>query len=150
MEREKFRSGLKTRGTGLVGKRKRDEVDGDAVAGEGQEAKRISEGDASPVKKKKAKGPKGPNPLSVKKPKKATVGDQKEEMRRESRSDEAPNYPDAGEKSAEITVLAVDILNRPFDESQDREAKRKRKRKHKSKSLEGLALAINSGNEGSE
>ena len=147
MEREKFRHGLKPRGTALVGKRKRDEVDGDALDGDGKEAETITEGDGRAVKKRKAKGPKGPNPLSVKKPKKAPVGDQKEERRKEGRSDEALSYPNAGERHAETRVLTVDILDRPFDESQDREARRKRKRKHKSKIVEERAVAINNGNE---
>ena len=146
MEREKFRSGLKTRGTGLIGKRKRNEDDGDAFVGEGQEARSITEGDERAGKKKKAKGPSGPNPLSVKKPKKATVSDEKEETRRESRSDEALGYPDAAETGAPT----VDILDAPFDETRGREVKRKRKRKHKSKMFEGLVSATNSGNEGSE
>lgn len=150
MEREKFRSGLRTRGTGLIGKRKRDENDGDAVAEEGQEAKSITESDERAGKKKKRKGPKGPNPLSVKKPKKATVGDQEEETRREGRSDENLSYPDAGERHVVTRVPAVEILDGPSNETQDREAKRKRKRKHKSRLPEGLAAAINSGNEGSE
>ena len=146
MEREKFRSGLKTRGTGLIGKRKRDEDDGNAVVGEGKEARSITEGDDSAGKQKKAKGPKGPNPLSVKKPKKATAGGQKEEMKRKGISDKALGYPDGAEPGAPT----VDILDRTFDETQDREVKRKRKRKHKSKQPEGLAAAIHSGNEGSE
>lgn len=150
MEREKFRSGLKTRGTGLVGKRKRHEDDGDAVTGEGQEAKDIAEADERAGKKKKVKGPKGPNPLSVKKPKKATVGDQKEETRSEDRSNEALGDPDVGKRLAETTGPVVeDVLDGPFDETQDRAAKRKRKRKHKSQQLEGLAAAINSGDKGS-
>lgn len=143
MEREKFRSGLKTRGTGLIGKRKRDEDDGNAVVGEGQEARSITEGDDRAGKQKKAKGPKGPNPLSVKKPKKATAGDQKEKTKRKGIS---LGYPGG----AEPGVPTVDILDRPFDETQDREVRRKRKRKHKPKQPEDLAAAIHSGNEGSE
>ena len=150
MEREKFRSGLKTRGTGLVGKRKRDENDVAEVAGEGQEANNITEGDERASKRKKTRGPKGPNPLSVKKPKKVTVGDQKKELRKEGRATEAPSYPDAGDGKLEIKVPAADILDVPFEATQDRESKRKRKRKHKSKYLQGLAAAIDSGNEGSE
>ncbi|CAD6568872.1 MAG: hypothetical protein ASARMPRED_002083 [Alectoria sarmentosa] len=152
MERKKFRSGLKTRATGLVGKRKRDEDDGNPVTGEGQEVKSITEGDERAGKKKKAKGPKGPNPLSMKKSKKARVGelnDQKEETRTGGILDEALSDPDAGERQ-ETRDPAVDIVDGPFDETQDRAAKRKRKRKHKSEKLEGLAAAIDSGNEGSE
>ncbi len=145
MEREKFRSGLKTRGTGLVGKRKRNEDEGDLVAGEDQEAKSITEGDERAGKRKKTKGPKGPNPLSVKKPKKATVGDQQEESGREGRPDEALGYSNAGESNVEKNVSAVDILDGPRNKTQDREAKRKRKRKHKPKKLEELIATISSG-----
>ena len=151
MEREKFRSGLKTRGTGLVGKRKRDEDEGGAGAGESQEAKWITEGDERARRKKNTKGSKGPNPLSVKKPKKAAVGDQEERSRMEGRSDQALGFPDAGERTAETIVPAVDGFDGVSDETQDRAAKRKRKRKHKSShQLEGLAPAMTNGNEGSE
>lgn len=150
MEREKFRSGLKTRGTGLVGKRKRDKDDGNAAAGQGQEAENINGGDERASKRKKAKGPKGPNPLSVKKPKKAMVDNHEEETRRADRSDEALGYPDAEERLTKTRVPNVNIVDGPLDETQDRIAKRKRKRKHKSKQLEGLIAALNSGNEGSE
>lgn len=147
MEREKFRSGLKTRGTGLVGKRKREQNDVDEMTREGQEVKSITEGDESANKKRKVRGPKGPNPLSVKKPKKMTVGDQREERRMEGRSDEALGYPDVGETTVGTSVPTMDIVDGPLGETQ---IKRKRKRKHKSKQLEGLAVSIDSGNEGGE
>lgn len=150
MEKEKFRSGLKTRVTGLVGKRKRNENDGDAIAIEGQEAKSVTAGDERAGKKRKVKGPKGPNPLSVKKPKRMTVGDQKEGTRREGRSDEVLAHSDVGETHVETRVATVDIVDEPFDETQSREARHKRKRKHKSKQHEGLAAGISSGNEGGE
>ena len=150
MEREKFRSGLKTRGTGLVGKRKRDDNDVDEIAREGQEVKRIIEGDERADKKRKVRGPKGPNPLSVKKSKRTSVGDRREERRMEGRSDEALGYPDVGGTPVETNVAAMDIVDGPLAVIQHGEVKRKRKRKHKSKQLEGLAASINSGNEGGE
>ena len=150
IEREKFRSGLKTRVTALVGKRKRDEDGGNATAAEGQEAEQVTENDERAGKKKKVKGPKGPNPLSVKKPKKTTVDDEKEKTRTPGRSDKALGDPNARERRAETTLPTVDIRDGPFDETQGRDAKRKRKRKHKSKQLEALSVAINSGNEGSD
>ena len=149
MEREKFRSGLKTRGTGLVGKRKRDEDDGGAVGGESQEVERIIEGDERARKKKKVKGPKGPNPLSVKKPKKTAVGDLEKKRRTEGRPAEAPGSTNAVETNAETSV-PVDILDGPSVATQDRTAKRKRKRKHKPKQPEVLAAAIDNGGGGSE
>ena len=149
MEREKFKSGLKTRGTALVGKRKRDEDSGDATAAKGQEAIQVTESDERAGKKKKVKGPKGPNPLSVKKPKKTTVDDQKEKTRIPARLDEALGDPNARDRGAETTPSIVEIRDGPFHEMQGRDAKRKRKRKHKSKQLEALSVAINSGSEGS-
>ena len=150
VEREKFRSGLKTRGTALVGKRKRDEDIGNATAAEWQGAEQVTENDERAGKKKKVKGPKGPNPLSVKKPKKTTVDDQKEKTRTPDRSDEALGDLNARETCAETTLFIVENRDGPLDEVQGRDAKRKRKRKHKSKQLEALSVAINNGNEGSD
>jgi len=76
-ERQKIRSGLKTRST--LGKRKREgnEVKAQDTAN-GEETPKFAPSsdsipattdNAEPDKKKKRKGPKGPNPLSVKKPK---------------------------------------------------------------------------------
>ncbi len=68
-ERGKFRDGLK-RGSGSL-KRKREE-DGDGE----HFGERAEDGYDVPKKKKKAvKGPKGPNPLAVKKPKKKPEGE---------------------------------------------------------------------------
>lgn len=150
MERDKFRSGLKTRGTGIVGKRKRGKDEGGPIVGEDNGAKSITEGDERIGKKKRMKGPKGPNPLSVKKPKKSTVRDQTGEITREGGLGEASVYPNAAERKAETGVSAVDIVDGSFEDTNEREAKRKRKRKHKSKQLEGLSHTINSGNEDTE
>ena len=150
LEREKFRNGLKTRGVGIVGKRKRNEDDNVSVAGEGQRMKSITELDESPGKKRKIRGPKGPNPLSVKKPKKSRVDGQKEETSREGVLDGPPGHSDAGERNAQTMVTALDIIEGSSNETHDHEAKRKRKRKHKSKKLEGLIATINSDNEVTE
>ena len=144
LEREKFRSGLKTRG---IGKRKRDEDDNVPTAGEEQGMKSISGIDGRAGKKTRTKGPKGPNPLSVKKPKKVRVSDEKEETTREGGLEKTPGHSDAGERNAGSGVSAVDIVSGSLSETHDHEAKRKRKRKHKSKKLEGLIATINSGNE---
>lgn len=68
-EKQKFRDGI--RGSGSQ-KRKRDDDQEDTAAGEGGNgpAEQNQEGSQPKKKKKWAKGPKGPNPLSVKKPKK--------------------------------------------------------------------------------
>ncbi|KAL2059301.1 hypothetical protein ABVK25_000593 [Lepraria finkii] len=71
IERSKFSSGLRGRGAGLLGKRKRGEDEGpDVHVRKDKPVTSIPEVDKTAVKKKKAKGPKGPNPLSVKKAKK--------------------------------------------------------------------------------
>jgi U3 small nucleolar RNA-associated protein 23 len=102
-ERSKFRDGLKgkERGTGIL-KRKRE----DEGVGAGEEV----------VKKKKIKGPKGPNPLSVKKPKKKLV-----EVKSSA----------ASEKGEREAVGEVAVQSREADGS-DFTVKRKRRRKHKS------------------
>ena len=65
VEREKFRGGVKR----LAGvKRKRED------AGEPGDGERKGSGEEGERKKRKVRGSKGPNPLSVKKPKKADKG----------------------------------------------------------------------------
>lgn len=72
IEREKFKSGLKSRPSTL-GKRKRDDEEdsesGSPIVGNGMPERAGRE--EKEIKKRKSRGPKGPNPLSVKKPKKA-------------------------------------------------------------------------------
>ena len=140
-EKAKIRAGLKTRrGATLAGageKRKRDDEEGEESA--------QTEGGAEPVKKKvKAKGPKGPNPLAVKKAKKdkpKTVGKQVEEERSVLRKT-AKQDPQAAEnaRSAEA-VMAEDA-----DGAADATRKRKRKRKLK-ESAAGDGADIEDGEE---
>jgi U3 small nucleolar RNA-associated protein 23 len=115
-ERGKFRAGLK-RGSGSLKRKREDGEEKDQVEGQGQEN--------LPKKKKAAKGPKGPNPLAVKKPKKkpeevaatpTVVGSKKERGSGESN----PGQADGSEPSI----------------------KRKRKRKHKSGDGGGAAPAV--------
>ena len=146
MEREKFRSGLKTRGIRPIGKRKRDEDDNGENAGEDHEARSMAERDEKTGKRRKVRGPKEPNPLSVKKSKKPLVADQKGRTKGEDHIAGSPEQPDVGEPDMNIRVSAVDDRDGAFDKARDHEAKRKRKRKHKSKKLEGLIASINSGN----
>ncbi|KAF2234492.1 hypothetical protein EV356DRAFT_152392 [Viridothelium virens] len=106
-ERRKFRAGLKG---GRELKRKRD------VANGGGDAAEDGTGDASqtiePLRKKKSKGPKGPNPLSVLKPKKTRLvhNGQSQDPSRERDEPSANDGPLAHEE----------------------QPKKKRKRKHKS------------------
>ena len=147
VEREKFRSGLKPRGTRLIGKRKRDGGDGGQIAGEGQDPQIITEGDEQARKRRKVRGPKGPNPLSVKKPKKPMVSDQRGGVRSEG---ESAGASDVGKTRAKIKVFAMNAHDGLLDEAQDHEAKRKRKRRHKSKELGGLIATTESGNKDME
>lgn len=106
-ERQKFRDGLKGgRASGSL-KRKREDDEGTGK-GEG--------GADTPKKSKKGKGPKGPNPLSVKKPKKKPVVEG---------SKSAPAPPEKEE-----TVVAAP--GPEADDGSEPSKKGKRRRKHKS------------------
>tara|TARA_R110002003_G_scaffold126_47_gene11825 strand:- start:4204 stop:5004 length:801 start_codon:yes stop_codon:yes gene_type:complete len=112
-EKSKFKLGLKgQRKPDQPQKRKRDDQ-GDERAGES-----IADGatgDAPPAKKKRAKGPKQPNPLSMKKPKKEK-GAIPADAPKKSKSTEADREPSA------------------TDGAPSEGAGHKRKRKHRSKS----------------
>ncbi|KUJ22595.1 uncharacterized protein LY89DRAFT_607309 [Mollisia scopiformis] len=104
-EKGKFRAGLK-RASGSL-KRKREDED--------REDHNESVTEDLPKKKKKVKGPKGPNPLSVIKPKKKTEGDGLASIKGKESKDRTEILPSLGK-----------------DEASDQTAKRKRKRKPKS------------------
>lgn len=127
-EKGKIRAGLKGRRGARVGeKRKRDEEDEDVVGGAEDGAV-----DAQASKKKKVKGPKGPNPLSVKKAKKekrpvaGQVEDDRAVIRKAAKQD-----PQAVEK-------AVDALAAAEGTTVDGMTEGPRKRKRKRKPKEGL------------
>ena len=107
-EKQKFKAGLKgKRNAGAGEKRKRDDEEGS----DGQSIADQSTVDAQSKKKKKSFGPKAPNPLSVKKPKKATA-----------------------EKSAKPKSAESAPKSQPSDAADgDDSGKRKRRRKHKPK-----------------
>lgn len=129
VEREKFRAGLK----GRVGKRKRGDDD------EGREGDHsMAHGETAETKKKRVRGPKGPNPLSVKKAKKVKMeeppmGDNEQDAREVV-------TPNANEERT--TAVAVDIREGPSDESQNLPTKRKRRRKHKPNKIGDLVREI--------
>ncbi|KAL8894261.1 MAG: hypothetical protein Q9192_004473 [Flavoplaca navasiana] len=144
IEREKFRTGLRAK----PGKRKREPEgeDEDELARERlehEEAEFVDGEDKGngekTVKKKKSRGPKGPNPLSIKKAKKE-----------KPRTEEAP-------KDTALPGLADgETTNRPDNEMTviERTAdgaepmgKRKRRRKHKSGQLDELRHVIAEDNE---
>jgi len=149
IEKSKFRSGLRARGTGLLGKRKRGDWASEGDVADADEIMKTAEDDVGLVKKKKTKGPKGPNPLSVRKSKNAANGVRKHEVN-DHRSKEVPIGLEGSGAQAEPTQDVMDIVEGPLGETNDPSAKRKRKRKHKSKQLEDLATTIDSNNEAGE
>lgn len=133
IDRGKFRTGLRDK-KAEARKRKREDdsghEDGEAAdkvtaSGDGhdEEAERA-------IKKKRIRGPKGPNPMSIKKPKKraenltADAKIEKGDVVGLSRSGEQ----DDAEQQALETV--IDVVERPLDQAQS-SSHRKRKRKHK-------------------
>lgn len=94
-EKLKFRSGLKN----TLGKRKREEGQGDSVDGSDDEKvnSKAREGktetqDGEKKQKRKGKGPKGPNPLSVRKAKKKS-GEQEKPQDKPKDKDESTQAP---------------------------------------------------------
>lgn len=113
-ERGKFRDGIKgkERGSGSL-KRSRDED------GAGEEGERVT---------KRKKGPKGPNPLSVKKPKKKAV--------------EGDGAGAASKKEKRDVEGGIATQLQGEADGSDTTVKRKRKRKHKSTAGGGDAAAV--------
>ena len=145
LEKSKFRSGLRGRETGLLGKRKRVDDDGALDTARGQATANGDVNDLSVVKKKKTKGPKGPNPLSVKKSRKASEAvPSAEPAEHQGIEDSATKgEDDVDEKRS----YSGDVVEHAEGHTQGSQSKRKRKRKPKSKQIESLAAAINSDNE---
>ena len=133
IERGKFRTGLRGRLPGAGAKRKRKEEGSEP---ERDEAK-AAEGDHQVVQravKKKIRGPKGPNPLSVKKPKKEKADD-----RRKPEDDDLSIMKSvAFEGTRNEGVDGTNIIEGPVDEAQNPSIKRKRKRKHKADTIKEL------------
>lgn len=140
-EKGKFRAGIRGNHQGVGMKRKRedrssdDEIENDKTQGD-KESDTTAELNGAQKKRKKTRGPKGPNPLSVKKSRKI------EEKPPASSKDGAQMT--LAVKDADSDPVAVDdvpnIIEHSRNESQavSAERKRKRKRKHKTKVLEGL------------
>lgn len=163
VERSKFRSGLRGRPAGLLGKRKRGDESGNVDDGDSKNSKNTAGGDEKIANSNKGRGPKGPNPLAVKKPKRTTSGVQKgkddadvsmkspvDVEHGEAKAEtprEAPFEVENGEIETESNRRAVDIVHGAVGETQNPQAKRKRKRKHKPRQLEDLKIAIHSDNE---
>lgn len=140
MERSKFRNGLKTRATGVLGKRKHAETEDDNVVAPGEQEAYVN-GEHSHVKKKKSRGPKEPNSLSVRKPKKAIKDTHQNEGTHE-KSAEAPSMPVLNEASAVQEDIAVADTASPSGGAQDHPTKRQRRRKHKPRAPQKSAATI--------
>lgn len=130
IERDKFRTGLRAR----LGKRRRyseEEKDADTEDRPEGQTNDVDAQDSNEraAKRKKARGPKGPNPLSVKKPKK-----EKEEILHDSNG----NSNLVREKSEDLFESTADIVERVADGTQTSMGKRKRKRKHRPGTIDRL------------
>jgi U3 small nucleolar RNA-associated protein 23 len=124
-EKAKFKAGLKgRRGVDAGQKRKRDDEEG--AQEQGASIAEQSTGDARPQKKKRAKGPKGPNPLSIKKSKKQS---QPGAPNGDGAKPKPTRRDDAQQSANQSADAAGDVSMADSGEP----AKRKRKRKHKPK-----------------
>ena len=145
IERSKFRSGLRGKGSLLLGKRKRGEDEGsDVDAAEGKQANSGPGGDEKTAIKKKMKGPKGPNPLSMKKPKREASSNSRTEN---EHGEKALSFDP--EETVADPKPSTPMIEGALNEAPNSPERRKRKRKHKSKQL-GSFVAVHSGDEGME
>lgn len=134
-ERGKVRAGLKGRRGQAPDsaplKRKRSDEDehgqGDDEPENGDHADITGKSDEKPAPKKTRKGPKGPNPLSIKKSKKKPT-DAEVELEKQAVARAAKRDPQAAEKALDAHVA----VSAAADEASDEPAKKKRRRKHKS------------------
>lgn len=133
IESEKLRTGLRANGHAAGAKRKRGEPS-DVDVGDAQDAG-CNEPEERKAPKKKMRGPKGPNPLSVK----------KRQISKE-RTDEAEKAPETytddklqSEREADMPRSSmIDTVS--SDEKQNSPIKQKRKRKHKKSSSQNLDI----------
>ena len=141
-EKGKFRSGIRGKAVHVAQKRKREE--GESTDDENAEAPQggLSSEDARAkelvVKKKKAKGPKGPNPLSAKKPRTIQALAPTNSIATLPKEVSQPSVSEEGlEPAADTTNIHEAIV----DEVEGQVVKRKRRRKHKPSKLAELLQA---------
>lgn len=133
IEREKLRTGIKANGHVAGVKRKRGESS-DVDVGQAQDSGSL-EPQVGKVLKKKTRGPKGPNPLSVKK--RRISKDCSERTGEAEKASEKLNEKIHLEREAdESRSSMVDIGS--SDGTQNSPTKRKRRRKHKKTSFKDL------------
>lgn len=150
IERGKFRTGLRGRGLGKGAKRKREEGGSDTERNEAEIAEDLAQGEKRALKKKRVRGPKEPNPLSVRKPKKEKADDKRRDEDGDSSNSKSAILRDKHDTEAEGSI----IIKGPVDDAQNPLAKQRRKRKHKAdktkelgKELEAPALEISAGSD---
>lgn len=144
-EKEKFKTGLKARlDSNALGKRTRDdekekeeeEEGSDSGSNAGDDAKAGDEAEAQEQPKpKKRKGPKGVNPLSMKKPKKRTATEPATNPLQQSSTDSTERPSSAAKSSDNSGPATAEAAS---------ESKKKRKRKPSSwkKAIIDKALAL--------
>ena len=125
LERSKFRSGLRGRGAVLLGKRKRETEDIDSHVDLAKESVSAEEITGLTPKKKRTRGPKGPNPLAVKKSKKVV----------QNRDVDGEDFQDVTNTNEETIIgtstMAANMVIETLDNGQDVQLRRTRKRKRK-------------------
>ena len=140
LERSKFRSGLRGRGAGLLGKRKRGAEDTEPHSERDNGANKTADGDQDDVKRKKVRGPKGPNPLAVRKPKKAVAAVESTAAGDQRLGSVA--VKSKSEADVERSKLVMDPVQISPADIQNPPSKRKRKRKQKSRLVKNLAATV--------
>ena len=138
IEKSKFRSGLSGRRTAALGKRKREQ---DGIPDSDGEAT-VADPTESIVKQKKVRGPKGPNPLAVKKPKKDSVDIRPIDSSLPPRSAIINPRPE-GEIDFQERELVAEAAEQASSTNQNHSRKRKRKRKPDTKIVNNLDPGVN-------
>lgn len=133
IESQKLRTGLRATGNAAGAKRKRGEPS-DVDVGDAQDAG-SNEPEEGKAPKKKMRGPKGPNPLSVKKRQIS-----KDCLERTDKAEKAPEIYTNDKLQSEREARSSMIHTGPSDEKQNSTIKRKRKRKHKKTSSQNLDI----------
>lgn len=143
-EKGKFRSGIRGKSANVGQKRNRSESESseddneDTLGRDSSTQEARTDAVLVEKKKKKARGPKGPNPLSVKKPRK--VKDIAEATSTPQTVGEGPEM-EISEAPSQLEVVTTNIIEAIVGEDKTQEVRRKRKRKHKPSRLAGLLQA---------
>ena len=149
LNRSKFKSGLRRKENSVLGKRKDREGSHDMKMEETGKANGAVQAAEKVGVRSRTRGPKGPNPLAVKKPKRVS-----KEVQREPVEEAVPDgfavAQDKRESDAALSEQDIGIIEGVSDDDLGVPSKRKRKRKHKSKALGKIIDSIDIDNEASE